>query len=126
MPVVALLVIVIIAGCGTALLLVSRTRSDAPPRRRRRLKRYRSAEPDLVDPYSAWQFSEWAGPDAVALPSPSFGGGTQDDNACRAEPDSQFNYDLQRNDPPSFEVERDDSCSSDGGDSSDSDSSSSD
>jgi hypothetical protein len=103
------------------------------------------SQPDqtVADPlvgYSAWQFSDSTTPDPSSLPSntaypdtPPRDDRPTDDSACRVEPDSRFNYDLERQDPPSFDVERDNSCSTDsssdsgdsGGDNS-SDSSSSD
>jgi hypothetical protein len=46
---------------------------------------------------------------------------------CRVEPDTSFNFNVERDDPPAFELERDDSCSTDfGSESGSGDSSSSD
>jgi hypothetical protein len=114
MPTVALIAVVVIAGCGAALFVASRSKQQ-PTRRSRFVRQQDTVGVDPLSGYGAWQFAGLTSSDATAASSnvvppdtPAHDDRTDDprvpdDDACRVAPDSQFNFD----------VERDDSCNAD-------------
>ena len=124
MPSVALILIVVVAGCGVA-LVVARARRQPQPGSRV----VRQTDQTILDPrtgYEAWQFSNLTSSDPAAVSPDTVYSVPAAGDACRVESNDQFNDDRERQDPPSFEVERDDGCSADSSSDGSSDSSSSD